>query len=312
MSDRPSSLNSTGTKSGKGKPLGQVLYEAGLISAQQIEIALQEQVKKPYMKIGEIFASKGWIKQQTADFFVEQWDELLKEKTKQPLVYYLQRSALLDREQINSILKIRSSSQEKLRFHHIAVQQGLIKQQTADFFLKNLLGISGKRKNYDSLDSTITPYKILQNYIRGETEFPYAELTKIKLNNVTLRGVNLNNSNLSQAELKQANLSNSSLRLANLADANLEKAILTEVDFERACLDGVNLTDAHLKGANFKQASLRLADLRDSYLVNVCFQGANLKKTKLQGANLKGALYDAQTSFDTEFNPGMMGMKLVE
>lgn len=311
MSDRPSSQNSAEPNSGKGKPLGQVLYEAGLVSAQQIEIALREQAKAPEFKIGKIFASRGWIKQQTADFFAEQWDELLREKTKQPLVYYLQQAALLDRTQINSLLKQRHNSPEKLRFHHLAVRQGLIKQQTVDFFLRNLLSISGKRQDSDNIDSAVTPYKILQSYIRGETYFPHSELKKIKLNSVTLRGVNLDSSNLSQAELKQANLSNSSLKQVNLTDANLEKAILQEVNFEGACLDGVNLTDAHLEGANFKQASLRQADLRHSYLVNVCFQGANLRKTKLQGANLKGALYDAQTCFDAEFNPGMVGMKLV-
>ena len=307
----PSSSNSLASKPSRRKPLGQILNEAGLISAQQIEVALRSQLESPQMKIGEIFAANGWIKQQTADFFADKWHILLEQQQKQPLVYYLRQAGLLDENQIDRVLKERNSSTEKVRFHHIAVRQGLVKQQTVDFLLRNLLGVATRRNHTATVVAPITPYKILQSYIRGETDFQRSQLKKIKLNHVTLRGVNLDSSNLTGAELKQANLSNSSLRLVNLTSANLEKAILQEVNFECACLELVNLTDAHLEGANFKKANLRQADLRHSYLVNVCFQGANLRHTKLQGANLKGAVYSAETIFDAEFEPAKVGMRLV-
>ncbi|MBE9045011.1 pentapeptide repeat-containing protein [Pleurocapsales cyanobacterium LEGE 10410] len=293
---------------GKRKPLGQLLSEAGLISAQQIEIALREQAEIPDRKIGEIMALRGWLKQKTADFFVEQWHDLVKQEQKYPLIHYLQQAALLDKDQIDFVLKQRNNSPEKLRFHHIAVKHGLIKQQTVDFFIKNLLG-SVKSKN--SSKSTTTPYDLLKNYVRGETDFQGAKLARIKLNHVTLKGINLNNSDLTEAELKQANLSNSSFKFADLTNANLEKAILNDVDFEYARLERVNLTDAHLEGANFKQADLRQADLRHGYLVKVCFQGADLRNTRLKGANLQDACYDLETSFDANFDPAQMGMKLV-
>lgn len=308
MSER-SAENSLISKPSKRKPLGQILNEAGLISARQIESALQEQLHSQ-TKIGEILANKGWIKQRTADFFAEKWYKLL-EQPKQPLVYYLRQAGLLDESQINFILEQRNNSSEKVRFHHLAVQHDFIGQQTVDFLLVNLLGVANKRKNNANSISSATPYKILQSYVRGETDFQRSELKKIKLNNVTLREVNLDGSNLTGAELKQANLSNSSLRSVNLTNANLEKAILQEVNFECACLELVNLTDAHLEGANFRKANLKQADLRHSYLVNVCFQGADLRSTKLQGANLQGAAYDAETNFDAEFDPTRVGMKLV-
>ncbi|MGF1589750.1 MAG: pentapeptide repeat-containing protein [Pleurocapsa sp.] len=308
---KPSSAyNSLASEPSDKKPLGQLLNEAGLISAKQIEIALQEQVEIPQMKIGEIFALRGWLKQETADFFVEQWDKLLQQEPKQPLVYYFRQAALLNENQIKLILEQRNNGSQKARFHHIAVQQGLIEQQTVDFFVKNLLVPSKGQKSSD-LVSFATPYKILQNYIRGKTDFQRSQLKRIKLNHVTLKGVNLDSSNLTRAELKQANLSNSSLRLVNLTGANLEKAILKEVDFECACLNQVNLTDAHLEGSNFRQANLREADLRHGYLVNVCFAGADLRKTKLQGANLTGASYDCQTCFDPGFDPINIGMELI-
>lgn len=306
-----SSHNSLASTPTDKKPLGQLLNEAGLISAQQIEIALRDQIiDRPGIKIGEIFASRGWIKQETADFFVEQWHQLLEQEQKRPLVYYFRAARLLNEEQINQILEEQNKSAKKIRFHHLAVQKRLIRKETVDFFVKNLLSPK-KKKAIDHSGSFATPYELLKNYIRGETDFQRSELKKIKLNHVTLKGVNLNNSILVGAELKQANLSNSSLRQANLSQANLEKAILKEVDFESACLEKVNFTDAHLEGSNFKQADLGAADLRDGYFVNVCFSGANLRQVKVQGANFQGASYDAETCFDPDFEPSDWGMKLI-
>ena len=301
--------NSLGSKPGRKKPLGQLLSEAGLISAQQIELALQEQIiNNSGKKIGEIFADRGWIKQETADFFVEQWNQLVEQSQKKPLVYYLRAAGLLNEREIEDILKQRNNSNKKVRFHHIAVEKGLIERETIDFFVRNLLAPSNN-KAADGV-SFATPYELLKNYIRGETNFQRAQLNKIKLNHVTLKGVNLNNSNLTGAELKQANLSNSSLKQADLSSANLEKAILKDVDFGSACMIHVNLTDAHLEGSNFQQANLVDADLRDAYFVNACFFGTDLRNIKFDGANFEGASYNSTTAFNPEFNPEAMGMKL--
>ena len=291
------------------KPLGQLLSEAGLISAQQIEIALKDQIMNhPNRKIGEILADRGWIEQETADFFVEQWHGLVNQPQKHPLVYYLKAAALLTEEQIESILEERNNSDKKVRFHHLAIQKGLLKPDTVDFFLINLLSPS-KKKAVVSAPST-TPYELLKNYIRGETNFQRSEFPQIKLNHVTLKGVNLNNSDLTGAELKQANLSNSSLKEANLRCANLEKAILKFVNFESARMNNVNLTEAHLEGSNFTQANLSDADLREGYFVNACFSGADLRRIKFDGANFEGAVYNCATSFDPNFDPHLVGMKL--
>ncbi|MGD1918815.1 MAG: hypothetical protein ACFCAD_07950 [Pleurocapsa sp.] len=48
------------------KPIGQILIEAGLISINQIEVALQEQ-KYNDLRIGEILVLHGWIQQHTVD-----------------------------------------------------------------------------------------------------------------------------------------------------------------------------------------------------------------------------------------------------
>ena len=296
-------LNST-DKSVIHKPLGELLCEAGLISAQQIEIALKEQINDPQIRIGEIFAAKDWIKQETADFFVEKWSVLLHQTEKQPLAYYFQEAGLLDKHQIETIIHEQKHSQKKTRFHRLVLQKGWLSKQTVNFFIFYLIA---KQK---SPPLTVTsPYKLLKNYIDGETDFQRADLRQIQLNHVTLKGVNLNSSNLAKAQLKQANLNYSTLKRANLSNANLEKALLKEVNFESACLNEVNLTDAHLEGSNFTGADLRGADLRGAYSVNVAFQGANLKQAKLHGVNFHGATYDRQTSFDPGVDPVQAGMK---
>ncbi|WP_013323036.1 hypothetical protein [Gloeothece verrucosa] len=122
----------------KTKPLGLILQEADLISVPQIELALKDQAQFKYLRIGEILALRGWIKQQTADFFAEEWPKLLANPTskRQPIGYYLQAAALLNEQQIDNIL----IDQQLLgtKFASTAILKGWIRQKTMNFFLKNL------------------------------------------------------------------------------------------------------------------------------------------------------------------------------
>jgi tetratricopeptide (TPR) repeat protein len=119
------------------KPLGTVLQKAGLISAQQIEIALREQKSKfSNKRLGEILALHGWIEQETANFFAEHWAILLAEKSKQPLGQYLKEACLLSENQINVILS--EQKQTGLKFGTLAALKGWIKQTTIIFFVESL------------------------------------------------------------------------------------------------------------------------------------------------------------------------------
>lgn len=57
------------------KRLGDYLVEAGLISEAQIHVALNDQnlakQQGAPMKFGEILATRGWVKQQTIDYFMK-------------------------------------------------------------------------------------------------------------------------------------------------------------------------------------------------------------------------------------------------
>jgi uncharacterized protein YjbI with pentapeptide repeats len=301
MKDSQSSnSNSTFTN----KPLGEILMEAGLISASQIEMALKEQ-QVYSMKIGEIFALHNWLKQETADFFVDKLPYLAKEPEKKPLAYYFQEAGLLTEEQISTLIKLQKRKEKKIRFHNLAVEQGYIKQLTVDFFLAHIFNI------YNPRNCSFTDiYQLLKNYNEGQTNFQNIELKKAPLMGVSLKGVQLDGSNLREANLRGSNFSNSSLIQVNLALAVLTKAILSDVNLERACLIKSNLKEAYLDRANLRGANLREANLKEAYLFQASFSAADLRGAQLSSVYNYDVYYDKQTLFNRDFDPQKAGWKI--
>lgn len=119
------------------KPLGLMLQQAALVSSAQVAIALRDCQEYEDLRIGEVLALRGWIKAKTADFFVQQWSLLLKQKWEQPIGYYFEEAALLERSQIEIILvEQRQLSQlEKSRFGEMAIAKKWLKPATVDFFV---------------------------------------------------------------------------------------------------------------------------------------------------------------------------------
>lgn len=120
----------------QSKTLGEILKEADLVSAWQIESALQTKILQPELRIGEILAQKNLIKPKTADFFAQDWTKAVAASEKNALGYYLKQAAILNSEQIELILAQQRTT--GVRFGTVAVLQGLIKSTTLDFFLTNL------------------------------------------------------------------------------------------------------------------------------------------------------------------------------
>jgi hypothetical protein len=114
-------------------PLGLVLQQAGLVSAVQVNAALEEQCSTP-LRIGEILASHGWIKQESADFFALDWPQH-PQTPRLKIGQYLQQAALLDQDQVESILD--QQRREGLQFGTLAVMRGWVRSQTVDFFLRH-------------------------------------------------------------------------------------------------------------------------------------------------------------------------------
>ena len=293
------------TNSQLKKPLGEILLEAGLVSISQIEIALEEQ-KQNDLKIGQILASHGWIKQETADFFAERWLSFLQKKQRRPLAFYLFAAGLLAQEQLLILKQRQKQKNSETRLHSLAVKQGYIKQVTINFFLKYLYNLySLQNLSFTSL------YELIKSYINGESNFQRLELSQVPLNGVKLKKILLDNSILIQANLNNSNLSSSSLIEVDLTLADLEFANLSHVNFKQACLIEANLQRSNLEKANFQAANLQEADLRGANLLNASFAAADLRGAKLSPAYSYDVYYDKQTVFDTNFNPIKAGWKLL-
>jgi len=118
------------------KPIGEVLQEAGLITDNQVEEILQYQMGNSNLKFGEIAVMWRIIKQETVDFFVDIFPQLIIENNKKPVGEYLKLANLLNEEQIYSILM--EQHQTNLRFGEVAVQKGWLRQETIDYVLQYL------------------------------------------------------------------------------------------------------------------------------------------------------------------------------
>ena len=118
------------------KPIGQILQEADLIRASQLEVALRDQIYDRDLRLGEILALRGWIEQDTANFFAQEWFEIINRRIKHPIGFYLKRAGLLKEEDIGNILVYQH--QYSLRFGDTVIKQGLVRPNTVNFFLQNL------------------------------------------------------------------------------------------------------------------------------------------------------------------------------
>lgn len=118
------------------KLLGKLLHDANLISEAQLEIALSTQADYPELKIGSILVLRGWIKTETVDFFTNHWQSVFHQKPKYPIGYYFQQAALLNEEQIKSLLTEQKTI--KLRLGELAILKGWLQQKTLNFFLEHL------------------------------------------------------------------------------------------------------------------------------------------------------------------------------
>lgn len=115
-------------------PLGQLLQQAGLISAEQVTEILQEQAHESHMRFGELLVRRGWLQPETVEFFADLFPQLAIANPKEPLGHYLKKAALLTDDQIDAILNYQRHT--GLRFGEIAVLKGWVKQETINLFLQ--------------------------------------------------------------------------------------------------------------------------------------------------------------------------------
>ena len=118
------------------KRIGEILTDAHLVTQGQLQVALYDQQAFSSHRLGEIFVMRGWLKQQTVDFFADQWRILCNCPTRQSLGTYLIEAGLLTEDAVNQI--IADQRHNGYRFGANAVLRGFIHQETLDYFLKEL------------------------------------------------------------------------------------------------------------------------------------------------------------------------------
>lgn len=127
------------------KLLGVLLQDAHLISDVQVQVALVDQ-KAYQMRLGDILVLHGWLKKQTIDFFVEQWDKLLSNHHQYSLEYCLKAAGLLNQEQIAIAQQEESLTGQD--FGTIAVEKGWLKPQTLNFFVNRIVNKASEDQSY--------------------------------------------------------------------------------------------------------------------------------------------------------------------
>lgn len=118
------------------KPLGAVLQEAGLVSAAQIQVVLQDQLHQTHLRVGDILELRGWVKRDAIEFFAEEWPKVADFRRDEPIGYYFQQAGLLSSEQVDELLK--EQSRAGMRIGALAVLRGWLSQKTLDCFLQHL------------------------------------------------------------------------------------------------------------------------------------------------------------------------------
>jgi uncharacterized protein YjbI with pentapeptide repeats len=187
--------------------------------------------------------------------------------------------------------------------------KSMYKSGERDFAQTNLsnlmlsgINLSGSNFKGANLQSTDLSHADLSETCLDLADLYQSNLTNAKLDRASLQLANLHKSNLNHATLIETNLHkskliSSSLQQTNLINSNLTEAYLSLSDLEQAQIHDCCLYKADLNGIKPKQASFKGSDLRQISLVNKFF--------------LKGAFYDFNTLFDSEFDPISAGMQII-
>jgi hypothetical protein len=114
----------------------EILIQAGLLNEVQVQVALHDQTIHPDMRLGEILALRGWLAEETVDFFELLWAMRVQQADRRNIGQYFLEARLITEVQLNDVLAEQKIS--TLRFGEIAVLKGYIKEETVRYFVQHL------------------------------------------------------------------------------------------------------------------------------------------------------------------------------
>ena len=120
-----------------GLKIGELLVAAGLLSEARVQVALLDKNRSDgQYRTGEILAMRGWVRQETTDFFVDVLPKLASTSSRLLLGEYLTLAHLLTPDQVDALLK--EQKQCGVRLGSLAVMRGWLPKRTLDFLLEVL------------------------------------------------------------------------------------------------------------------------------------------------------------------------------
>lgn len=118
-------------------PLGKVLYHAGLLSAEELQLVLEKQKENKYqIPMGGIIKELGLLSSETVEFFAEELPSIIESNQVWRIGDYLQKANLINSSQIEEIMKKQSKSSSSLRLGELIVYEGYVSKQTMDWFIE--------------------------------------------------------------------------------------------------------------------------------------------------------------------------------
>ncbi|MEM6446301.1 MAG: hypothetical protein AAFY57_03420 [Cyanobacteria bacterium J06642_2] len=136
-------------------PIGQLLRQACLLSDAQVDVVLRDQADNSNLRFGDILTLRGWLKQKTIDFFVEEWPQASGSYRNKPLGQYFKAAGLLEEPQIQELLTEQRIT--GLRFGALAAFKGWLKPETVNFFLEALVPESERRSHFTDASELMRP-----------------------------------------------------------------------------------------------------------------------------------------------------------
>lgn len=120
--------------------IGAHLLEAGLLTSEQLEVALAEQELEATARLGEVIQKRGWVKERTIQFLLNQVNKTLVDdpdlSTGARLGAYLVEAGLVTSTQVDQALLEQKTSNKHLG--EILVTHGWVTTQTIEYMMKYL------------------------------------------------------------------------------------------------------------------------------------------------------------------------------
>ena len=129
-----------------------ILINAGLLNEVQVQVAQHDQTLNPDMRLSEILSLRGWIAEETVDFFDLLWEMRVKQGDRQMIGEYFLEARLLTPAQVEDVVTEQKIS--NLRFGEVAVLKGYLKPETVRFFVKHLFPHNFTVKNVSPFSRT--------------------------------------------------------------------------------------------------------------------------------------------------------------